>query len=240
VVDEERALSVLTLLNDDIRRRLYHFTRRSSRPVTREEAAKEARISVKLAAFHLDKLMGAGLLEADFETPNGLRRRVGRVPKRYRPSPVEVRLSVPPRRYDLVGEILIDSLRRTSAAEPAMDTARRVAFERGHQIGTDQRERLRRGRLGAERTIGEASDLLEDLGFEPVDAEGGLILRNCPFHTLAGKDPELVCAINASFVVGILRGLGNRTVLAELVPEEGCCCVRVRPPSSLPTEESLA
>lgn len=67
--------------------------------------------------------------------------------------------------------------------------------------------------------------------------KGGLVLRNCPFHGLAQRDPELVCGLNASFIDGILRGLGNTTVSAELVPQEGLCCVAVRPPGSYPPEK---
>ncbi len=231
-MDEERTLGVLTLLNDDMRRRLYHFVRRSGHPVTREEAARELGVSAKLAAFHLDRLTEGGLLAADFETPRGLRRRVGRAPKRYRPSMVEIGLSLPPRRYDLVGEILIDALGQTSGADRPANTARHVAFERGRQIGTSRREELRRGRLGAERAIAEARCLLEELGFEPAEVQGGLMLRNCPFHALAQRDPALVCGLNVSFVDGMLRGLGNTTVTAELGPEAGLCCVRLRLPGS--------
>ena len=239
-MDEAQALGILTLLNDDIRRRLYHLVRRSGHPVTREETARALSISAKLAAFHLDKLVEGGLLEADFETPRGLRRRVGRAPKRYRPSTAEISLSLPERRYDLVGEILVDALGQTTAAESPVETARRVAFRRGQQIGTSRREEIRRGRLGAERTVGEARGLLDELGFEPADAQGGLTLRNCPFHALAQRDPQLVCGLNASFIDGILRGLGNTTVSAELAPEEGLCCVRVRLPASPPSQPSTA
>jgi predicted ArsR family transcriptional regulator len=228
-VDEERALGVLTLLNDDMRRRLYHFVRRSGHPVTREEAATELRVSAKLAAFHLDRLTEGGLLAADFETPRGFRRRVGRAPKRYRPAMVEITLSLPPRRYDLMGEILIDALGQTGAAGRPVNTARRVAFERGRQTGARRREELRRGRLGAERALAEARCLLEGLGFEPAEVQPGLILRNCPFQALAQRDPALVCGLNVSFVDGLLRGLGNTTVTAELMPETGLCCVRLRP-----------
>lgn len=227
-VDDERALGVLGLLTDDIRRRLYQFVRRSEQSVTREEAAKEISISAKLAAFHLDKLVQGGLLDSDFDTPVGSRRRVGHAPKRYRASSLQVMLSLPQRRYDLVGEILIGAFSNTHPDDPPAAAARQVAFERGRQIGTDRRQQLGRGRLGAERTVGESRGLLEELGFEPADdAAGGLVLRNCPFHALAKRDPQLVCALNASFIDGILRGLGNSTVSAELVPQEGMCCVRV-------------
>lgn len=227
-VDEAQALGVLALLNDDIRRRLYHLVRRSGHPVTRDEAAKALSISAKLAAFHLDKLVEGGLLDAGFETPRGLRRRVGRAPKRYSPSTAEVSLSLPERQYEMIGEILVDALGQTAGSESAVEAANQVAFRRGEQIGADRREQIRRGRLGAERTIGEARGLLDELGFEPADDSGGLRLRNCPFDALARRDPKLVCVLNASFIDGILRGLGNTSVSAELAPEEGSCCVRVR------------
>ena len=72
--------------------------------------------------------------------------------------------------------------------------------------------------------------MLEELGFEPAEVQGGLMLRNCPFHALAQRDPALVCGLNVSFVDGMLRGLGNTTITAELGPEAGLCCVRLRLP----------
>lgn len=230
-VDEEWALGVLSLLNDDIRRRLYHFVRGRAHAVTRDEAAKALGISSKLAAFHLDRLVEGGLLEADFVTPVDLRRGVGRAPKRYRPSLLEVSLSVPERRYDLVGEILVDALGQVGASGHPVETACQVAYRKGESIGATRRQELRRGRLGAERTIGEVRAMLDSLGFEPADDRDGLALRNCPFHALAQRDPQLVCGLNAAFVDGMLRGLGNSTVSAELAPQPGMCCVRIRPPS---------
>ena len=43
---------------------------------------------------------------------------------------VEIGLSLPPRHYDLVGEILIDALGQTSGADRPANTARHVAFEK--------------------------------------------------------------------------------------------------------------
>lgn len=230
-MEEAEALAALTLLRDDVRRALYRFVRESPGAVTREEAAKAVRVSAKLAAFHLDKLVEGGLMKADYEVPRGLRRRVGRAPKRYRPSDLEVSLSVPPRHYDLIGEMLVDGIAGAGGSVDPMEAACHAAFERGCRVGAQRRAVLRRGRLGAERTIGEARALLEQLGFEPADEATGLVLRNCPFHALAQRSPQVVCALNAAFVDGVLRGLGNDTVSAELVPDDGLCCVRVIPPA---------
>lgn len=226
--------SAVAALSDEVRWSLYRFVRQQSRPVTREEAARAARISVKLAAFHLDKLVARGLLRADQEVPHGVRRRVGRAPKRYAVSGLEVSFSLPERRYELIGEILIDSVVQAATnprGESSAELARRVAWERGEELGAKARDDRRLGRTGPERTIATAEALLDEIGYEPTDdGSGGLLLRNCPFHALVDRAPELVCSINAALVDGMLRGIGNETVRADLVPEEGICCVRVVPP----------
>jgi predicted ArsR family transcriptional regulator len=235
MVKQEGQLQALAALGDEVRSALYHYVRRQNRPVTREEAAQAVRISVKLAAFHLDKLVDRGLLRADHEVPQGVRRRVGRAPKRYSVSDREFSVSLPERRYELAGEILVDSLARMGEEQggPPADVSRGVAWDRGWHLGAGLREQRNLGRPGPERTMAAAEDLLDQLGYEPArDDRGGLVLRNCPFHALVQRQPQLVCALNAAFVDGMLRGLGNETVHADLRPETGLCCVCVRPPSA--------
>ncbi|HZT66969.1 MAG TPA: transcriptional regulator [Acidimicrobiales bacterium] len=222
-----RALSVL---GEELRRSLFEFVRRAPRPVTREEAARASHISVKLAAFHLDKLVEHGLLAVADAAPGDDRRRVGRAPKRYTRSDTEVSLSLPARRYDLVGEILVDALVAGSEGRPAADTARRIAWERGREAGAAAAGRRSLRRPGDERALAAARQVLEEHGFEPAEAENGtVVLRNCPFHALAQRAPELVCGLNVDFVDGLLRGLGNQSVRAELQPTPGWCCVRLVP-----------
>ena len=55
-----------------------------------------------------------------------------------------------------------------------------------------------------------------------------VLLRNCPFHPMAAQAPELVCGINHAFLGGLLDGLGTDTVTAELQPQPGRCCVRLK------------
>lgn len=234
-MDGAEAYEAVAALDDELRRGLYRFVRRQARPVTRQEAAGAMRISAKLAAFHLDKLVERGLLVADQEVPRGMRRRVGRAPKRYSPSQVQFSLSLPERRYDLIGEILVDTLARGETGDPPPEVARRVAWGRGERLGVEVRGQRRLGRPGPERAVAAAHDVLDQHGYEPVpDGAGGLVLHNCPFHALVQRAPELICSINAAFVDGLLRGLGNETVRAQLQPAAGSCCVRVLPPTPLP------
>ena len=216
-------------LEDDLRRRMYLFIRGRGRPVSRDEAAEHVGISRKLAAFHLDKLVERGLLTASYARVTGRTGAgAGRSSKLYEPSDIELDVSIPERRYDIVGEIMVAALTEDSK-EPPREVARRIAFDKGHAIGEEVKERLRLRRPGPERALSVAEETLTDYGFEPYrEDDRSVSLRNCPFHNLSRKAPELVCGLNREFIDGLLRGLGNEGVDAALEPTPGECCVKLR------------
>ncbi|MEU4575533.1 helix-turn-helix transcriptional regulator [Nonomuraea sp. ATR24] len=221
------SLDAVAALGDDLRRRMYDFIRRAGTPVTRDEAAASVGISRKLAAFHLDKLVDVGLLTARYAQPSGARR-VGRAPKVYEPAGLDVRVSIPQREHGLLAAILLEAVRAQAPGEPGRDAALRVAGLRGRALGEAERDRLKPGRLGAERALTCAAQTLESHGFEPDRVTPTLMrLRNCPFHPLAAEDPDLVCAINHAFLAAFLDGLGASAVDAALRPREGACCVEL-------------
>lgn len=222
VVDAVRAVAAL---DDPQRGRLYQAVRDAAAPITREDAAVRVGISRKLAAFHLDRLVDAGLLEATFDRPADSGVRVGRAPKRYRATNAPVEVSIPPRQYDLIGEILLDAVERTEAGEQPVDAVRRIARERGRALGTTTRNERKLGRLGPERATAAVTELLAELGFEPAVIDGRIVQRNCPFHRLAQHSPALVCGANRAFVDGLLDGLGASRLHAELAPDDNRCCV---------------
>jgi predicted ArsR family transcriptional regulator len=231
--DLESAAASLGALEDDVRRRMYLFIRDRGRPVSRDEAAREAGISRKLAAFHLDKLVDKGLLKAQYARPPGRTGPgAGRPSKLYEPSGIELGVFIPERRYDLVGKILLDAIETCSPEESAPAATRRVARESGERLGREIRRTGRVHPAGPERALSAARDVLGRHGFEPYESTAGeLSLRNCPFHVLAQRAPELVCGLNQAFIDGLLRGLGNETVEAALEPQPGQCCVKLRAPS---------
>jgi predicted ArsR family transcriptional regulator len=228
VPSDPTALSAAAVLADEHRRRMYAFIRRSGRPVTRDEAAAAVGISRKLAAFHLDKLVAAGLLQASYVRPAGLRR-AGRTPKAYVPADVEVQVSIPQREHVVLAGILVDAVASETSAEDARRAALRVAARHGSELGAAERARLRPGRLGAERALTLACGMLERYGFEPVRSEPTRVwLRNCPFQPLAAHAPDLVCGINQAYLAGFFDGLGASTVTAVLARRAGRCCVELR------------
>jgi predicted ArsR family transcriptional regulator len=217
-------LAALAVLEDPVRRRLFVFVRSRQGSVTREEAAGEVGISRKLAAFHLDKLADSGLLEV-VELEDG-RRGPGRPAKRYRVATVELSVTLPERRYDFIAQILVDAVVRARPGEDPEGAALRVARETGEEVGLAAAESRQLGRVGPERALSAAAAVLSELGYEP-DRRGGtsVALRNCPFHHLAERSPELICALNLSFVAGLVGGLGSDRVTSRLVAPEGGCCV---------------
>ncbi|CAM3556636.1 metalloregulator ArsR/SmtB family transcription factor [Kibdelosporangium persicum] len=214
-------IKAIAALDDNLRWRMYTFIRAERRPVTRDEAAASVGISRKLAAFHLDKLVDAGLLRAGYQAAG----KVGRAPKVYEPANVDVRVAIPQRQHDVLAEILMDAV----VAEDVQDAAVRAAAQRGEKLGTSERDKAKLGRLGSERALTVAQELLARHGFEPArDSPTCLRLRDCPFHPLAAKEPALVCGINQAFLSGLLEGLRAPTVRAVLEPTPGECCVRLR------------
>ena len=233
----DQSVRAVAALDDVLRRRMYAFIRDAGHPVTREQVATATGVSRKLAAFHLDKLTEVGLLAAGYE-PAG-RRRIGRAPKVYEPVGADVQVSIPARHYGTLAGILIDAVLSDAAlsedgGQAARDAAARVAHDRGEEAGARLREQARPGRLGAERALNTAEAALRQWGLEPRrDTRGGVRLRNCPFHPLAGKAPALVCGINLGFVTGFLAGLQASALQADIVaPRAGECCVELRPASS--------
>jgi predicted ArsR family transcriptional regulator len=221
------ALRAVAALSEDQRRRLYRFARAERRPVTREEAAAALGISRKLAAFHLDKLVEAGLLRAHFLARG--RAGAGRRPKAYEPTDTSFELSVPARRHELLADILVQAVLTETHHGSARVAALESAHHRGREVGTDLRVRSRPGRLGAERALRAASTALESAGFEPSQAGPARVrLRNCPFHPLAREAPDLVCGLNHSFIRGLIDGLQAPTLDVVLEPAAGECCVELR------------
>src|SRR5262245_42611938 len=187
-----------SVLEEPQRRAIYFFVRHAHRPVTREEVAAALDISRNLAAFHLERLLDAGLLVADYARPPGRGGPgSGRPAKRYVPSPAEIAIEIPARRYELAGRLLARAIEESGPRASAADAARRIATEEGRRLGTEA------AHTGATREAATAIALLSDIGYEPVvDESGSVVLANCPFHVLAETATELVCGMNEALVQG--------------------------------------
>jgi predicted ArsR family transcriptional regulator len=221
----------ISALVDPSRRALFDYVRRQDHPVSREEAADAQRMSRNLAAFHLDKLVEAGLLNARYEAPSDQPRGRGRTPKVYEPAHDMITVTIPQRRYELIAEILAAAV----ADEPthADVAAARHAHERGRAIGAQARDGgdvVSGDVVSGDVVSGDVVTVLASLGFEPEQRGRQVLLHNCPFHALAAQQTELVCGLSLALVGGLIEGLAAAGTDARLVPRDGACCVELTVP----------
>ena len=209
-------------LADDTRRALYEYVSGQAEPVGREQAATELGLAVHNVNFHLDRLVAEGLLDVEYRRLGGKTGPgAGRPSKLYRRTSREFAVSLPPRRYDLVGDILAAAVTRAAEGAPLDQALQESARHEGLTLGQDVE--------GLERTESHAAlvQVLRSQGFEPQIRDDEVALSNCPFDALAQKHTALVCGLNQSFVQGVADGLASK-VTACLEPEPGRCCVKVR------------
>jgi predicted ArsR family transcriptional regulator len=228
--NREADLDAVALLAEPTRRALYAFVSSRGDFVGRDEAANATGVARGLAAFHLDRLVEAGLLETSFARLTGRRGPgAGRPAKLYRRAPRDVEVSLPARDYALPARILSDVV----ATSPAVQ---HDAVERAHEVGVELAAdaRARAGSPRARLRLREVlQTALEDEGFEPEpdgDQSAGLRLRNCPFDSLAKEHTDLMCGMNHALVRGLVEGLRIDDLDAVLDPAPGSrCCVRLVP-----------
>lgn len=216
----------IAALGEPIRRALYRYVAAQPTPVGREQVASAVGVPHHVAKFHLDKLATDGLLEVDYTRPPGHGGPgAGRPAKRYRRSSHEVAVSLPERRYDLVGRVLAEAIR--TAAErgtPVEQALHDAAASAGRALGEQANGRLGRrpSRSACRRAV---TDVLTECGYEPQQDSGGLTLANCPFHSLAVDYTDLVCGTNLDLINGLLGSCSRAGLKARLDPAEGRCCV---------------
>ena len=216
----------VAILADPVRRSLYHYVVGRHADVGRDEAARAVQVSRALAAFHLDKLVGAGLLETSYRRLTKRRGPgAGRPAKLYRRSSRQFSVSLPPRNYELCARVLADALAGAGAATLA--NVKRTARRLGKSLAVEARRPPDAGR-GRQHRLRAATALLAEQGFDPQAGRGGVIrLGNCPFAAVAREQKAVVCGTTLALVEGIVAGMELRGVEARAVPQNGSCCVAV-------------
>lgn len=213
-------LASLAPLADPVRRRLYEFVTDRTAPVDRDAAASGVGIGRPLAAFHLDRLAEAGLLDVEYRRRSGRTGPgAGRPAKFYLRPDRELTLSLPPRQYDLAAEILAEGIeRRPEAAAGVLEAARAQ--------GANLAEAASGQGGGRDGLLG----LLAAQGYEPFVEPGGVVrLRNCPFDALVDHHRALTCSMNLAMLEAAAVGVRPTGLEPIAQPQEGFCCVAFVP-----------
>jgi predicted ArsR family transcriptional regulator len=216
-------------LAEPARRALYLYVVAQPEPVGRDQAAAAAGLPRHTAKFHLDKLVADGLLDTEYRRLSGRRGPgAGRPTKLYRRSSRQVTVTLPPRHYDLAGQILAAAVEDAARdGIPVLQAVQRAAVDAGRRLGAAPRPRD--GGSSAALDDSAALDLvaavLDAHGYEPRVDGDRVVLANCPFHTLAREHTALVCGMNLHLITALLDELGHRDVQAGLDPAPQRCCV---------------
>jgi predicted ArsR family transcriptional regulator len=222
-------IGAIALLEEPNRRRLYDFVVAGHAASGRDEAAAALGMSRELAAFHLDRLVEAGLLETEFRRRSGRTGPgAGRPAKLYRRARTDVAVTLPPRHYERASEVMATALDRV-AGGPAIEAVMAVARERGEQAAAETR-RAAGPRPGRRRLQSALVETLRESGYEPIVEPGAetVRLRNCPYDALADDHVELTCGMNYAWAEGLTDGLKAAGLHPERVPRAGTCCVELR------------
>lgn len=233
-IQDGDAIAIAAVLAEPVRRALYEHVAGRDEPVDRDEAAEATGIGRPLAAFHLDRLAAAGLLEVEYRRRSGRTGPgAGRPAKFYRRTRgLNVELSLPARRYRMAAEIFAAGLDRRPDSQ-VRNEVREAARDRGAALtgapGSDEsspRATKSRSRRAARNAL---VAVLAREGFEPTDDGREIRLRNCPFDDLVADHRDLTCSMNLALLDGVVTGVGEAGLRAVARPVDGSCCVRFEP-----------
>jgi predicted ArsR family transcriptional regulator len=229
-------VAAVASLEEPTRRLIYDYVGAQALPLSRDDVTEALGIPRRAAAFHLDRLAELGLLSVSFARRTGRSGPgAGRPAKLYQRSVDEVSVSLPPRHYDLAGHLLAGAVAEAQqSGEPPRLVLERQAFAFGKALAQGQSRAHQKpdqpespGQSGDPADTDVLMGLLAVHGFEPQVTGSDIILNNCPFHSLAQEQPELVCGMNLHLIEGALEGLGETGLRARLDPGPSRCCVRM-------------
>jgi predicted ArsR family transcriptional regulator len=229
-VDQERfeqGVAALHALHDPVRRGLYRYVSAQPHEVSREEAARAVGVQRGLAAFHLDKLVDAGLLQvvAVRRVSGRSGPGAGRPARLYRRTAVQHEVSVPPRTYAVAAELLAEAVEEAGADLALQAAARRLGVRRGAQARAGAASGVDEGTVTPAVVPSGVVDVLVRQGHEPYQDGTAVRLGNCPFREVAAQFPAVVCGMNLALLEGLVDGAGAVGISAVMDPRPRQCCV---------------
>jgi predicted ArsR family transcriptional regulator len=210
-------------LGDPTRRAIFTFVTGSAEPLTATDVGRSFGIHRTVARAHLERLVETGLLASQpRHRPEG-----GRPPKVYTRNDRRVDVQLPPRQYEMLAELLLETLDRFGEAAEVL--AQNVGFTFGQRLSSTETEDTVLSRL--QPLVEAGADFDAWLEGDRV----GIQMRNCLFHELARRRPGLVCTMDRAILQGLLS-IGSETYTLEQVTHSesgGHCRLMFRPPESI-------
>jgi len=184
-----------------------------------EEIAEKLSLQPITIRHHLQSLVEAGFIEATEERAGS----VGRPKIYYRIVKEPPLVSYPKRRYLMLSNYIINTLRFVVGESQAKKILRKAGLEMGEHTakGLESEHEIREWSLKAYELF-FVKDYLEEMGAEPeiVEASDNKIvyrLYNCLFFELSVKMPEIMCdVLHESFYEGLIKAMGKEVKINRL------------------------
>jgi predicted ArsR family transcriptional regulator len=198
---------------------ILRLVRSAEAGLTAGDAAQHTGLHFSTVRAHLERLVDAGLLIKARASDGG----PGRPAWRYRAAAPEPA----PAPYRTLAAALLEHLASSGGGA-------RAAVRAGEEWG----RRLAETVAQPASPVGAAVAVLHELGFDPHLASNrgttNVHLRTCPFLELVGPQPDVMCALHAGMIRGVLRASGAPDGDAVLEPfaAPNACVARLRVPTS--------
>lgn len=192
---------------------ILRLVRAADAGLTAGDVAERTGLHFSTVRAHLEQLVEAGLLIKARASDGG----PGRPAWRYRAAGPEPA----PAPYRALAAALLENL---------ADGGTAAAVKAGQEWG----RRLASTGTRPEGPVDAAVAVLDELGFDPSLTTGGggaeVHLRTCPFLELVGQQPDVMCALHAGMIRGVLRASGAPDGEAALEPfaAPNACVARLR------------
>lgn len=203
---ENETLKLTSVLADPTRFSIYQYIVSKHSSVTVQEMAEQFDIHPNVARLHLTKLEDVNLLDSTSEkTGKG-----GRPSRLYSLSDQVISLQFPPRDYQLLATIAIETLLSLG------DMGQKALYDMGRRFGHEaarqaiERERIGISEMKPEEKINSIHRLVLAQGLNPeieLLDEQNLRFRvyNCTFKESAVKNPESICRMHHALLLGIFE-----------------------------------
>ena len=188
-----------------------------------QELAHQFGLHVTTMRFHLDQLVGAGLLSSHFQRRDG----AGRPRKLYAVERGSLETVTPDHAYRMLSELLVESFRTDDEGRALTPDEAGARWGR-RRVGEEHLDLLDRvpARTAGQwlGKIGQMVDLLKEWGYTPEvsTSNGGrtarVALHDCPFLPLAEENTAVVCGIHRGLIRGVMESLGEEATDVGLTP----------------------
>ncbi|MFZ5816564.1 MAG: helix-turn-helix transcriptional regulator [Bacillota bacterium] len=201
---------VSAVLADPTRYSIYQYVLGAPGPVHVTDVARKFSLHPNVARLHLGKLAEIGLLVVRTEKSG----KGGRPSYVYTPSGSAVSLTVPARDFQLLADLLVQSL--ALLGDGGKEAVEQIGYTFGRRLGREALEKLApamaaaNGSSGPEVLLEACVTALSRLGVAAHVATGAngrpsLVLKSCGFQEVASAHPDQVCHLCKAMVEGVAR-----------------------------------